>query len=208
MGKKLSKDVVLGWSNISLIPLGVLEYKFHCRVCPILICSSHHGPWERGHNSQIPLGTITKLPLMTQEQSSKESCGDEPLAAAPTAAGRWTHQMDKRDLGISEQCADSTCYRREALFLFYFGRAMWHVGSSFPRQDHTRAPRSGSVGSYNLWSAREVPGSTIFEGYVSESNTSQLPCMIDIIITILQINLRLLAFKQLIHCHSLVNVRV
>ena len=72
----------------------------------------------------------------------------------------------------------------------------------------TPGPPAVEAWSLNLWSAREVPGSTIFEGYVSESNTSQLPCMTDIIITILQINLRLLAFKQLIHCHSLVNVKV
>ena len=32
--------------------------------------------------------------------------------------------------------------------------------------------------------------------------------MIDIIFTIVQINLRLLVFKQFIPCHTLVNVRV
>lgn len=141
MGEKPSKDGVSG-------SLGTLMCTLHCRFCPkatgdlnLQQSTIGHG-YREGTKLQ---DTSRKGCPVAQEQPSKESCRDEPLAAETTAADGWMHQTDKRHPRKSEQCTSRICYRGEALFL----RAM------------CQNPRHYLI------------------------QTSQLHCMIDIILTIL-----------------------
>ena len=47
-------------------------------------------------------------------------------------------------------------------FFFFFGRTMWHVGSRFPTRDRTCALYIESSESFNYWTAREVPFTSVF----------------------------------------------
>lgn len=142
---------------------------------------------------------------MIQLQSSKECWGDEPLIAAPTAACiKWIKGIPEYLSRVTSVCAIYICR--------YISRCM--------HQMDKRDPRVSEQGTHSisyihlLYTYPLQKGSTIVEDYVNQDLTyyliqaSQLSCMIDIIFTIVQINLRLLVFKQFIPCHTVVNVRV
>lgn len=69
----------------------------------------------RGEGPSLQDTSMKGCPI-TQEQSSKESCGNQPSGVVAMSVGGWMHQTNKKDPSISEQCANSLCYRREALF--------------------------------------------------------------------------------------------
>ena len=108
-------------SNFNPKPAGALECRLHSWVCAIL----RHGSWGLNLCSRHPSATqvwrdvsLTHLQERLSNHpgaSFRESWRDEPLA--PMLAGRWIHQIDKRNLRISEPCTNSICYRKEALFL-------------------------------------------------------------------------------------------
>lgn len=76
----------------SLTPQGALECELHCRLCTTLM----QGSWYFDSVQRSTIGHVCeegtprhafRKGTKHQEQSSTDSCGDEPLAAAPMAAG-------------------------------------------------------------------------------------------------------------------------